>query len=539
MKKEKLIYSMDDMVKLDTTPCLNLPELKEECCLVPKTGEPYMLFVCSPTDKPTTGCPNCGSIDFTRDGVGDQPRLVHDVNVGITHVDILLQSARYKCKDCGARFRHVYNSIPPDRNVTDRLYEQICMEAFTRPFTDVASEHGYTEGTVRNFFDEYAAEMEAMRPKIKAPEVLGIDEKHIVHEMRAVFIDIKTGRLLEMTPNNKVNDIIGTITRMEGYENIRLITTDMANGYRSYIHEYLPHVKIIVDKYHVYQDLYRKITKTKKEITTYVKEKIQKNENASERERLLSVLNLLTRNAYIFKFGKKKLLEKPSRIQILADACKTFPEFNHLRLIKEGFERIYECKNREDAEKVYQEWVALIPPTGKRKEAAWEEKYGVDAGLFKELKGFYRTTQSWHEEILGYFDEDCQYTNAASEGTNRMIQSINDQGSGYGFKRLRAKALYWSNVKSAVAYDFVDKSIPIYQKQKRTQRSSGSMDMCCMVNPIFQIMQEMKAEKTVIGYRNEKSVQQVAGEEHKPLSVLSYYRNSDLFDFEEADNSAD
>ena len=58
---------------------------------------------------------------------------------------------------------------------------------------------------------KYAAELEKQRGPIIAPRVLGIDEKHIVHALRAVFIDIETGVLLEMKPNNMNNDIIETI----------------------------------------------------------------------------------------------------------------------------------------------------------------------------------------------------------------------------------------------------------------------------------------------------------------------------------------
>ena len=67
----------------------------------------------------------------------------------------------------------------------------------------------------------------------------------------------------------------------------------------------------------------------------------------------------------------------------MADACRTFPELNHLRLIKEGFERIYEeAETREQAEALYAEWEKLIPPSGK-KQIAVGRKYHVQASFFQ------------------------------------------------------------------------------------------------------------------------------------------------------------
>jgi transposase len=378
-----------------------------------------------------------------RHGFVPSPRIIHDINVGLTRVDLRVRVPRYHCRDCGATFNHVFDSIPEGKHLTYRLYEQIKRDAFLRPFAEVASEYGYSEGTIRNIFDEFAAELEENRGPIIAPEVLGIDEKHIVNEMRGVFVDIKTGKLLEMTERNKREDVIGTIEKMVDYDkNIRIVTTDMANNYKSYIHECLPSAKIIVDKYHVFQDLSRKVAKCKTAIMGYIDAKIKAETGPDVAQFLSGVRGLLLQNAYLFKFSRETLQEKPRRLTIMAEVCHAFPEFNHLRLIKEGFERIYDCEDRSAAEKRYKEWVVLVPPTGKNQIKKWEATYGVPSSLYDELRTFYRTTKKWHDEIFNYFDEDSRYTNAAAEGTNSLIQRINSEGAGYGFARLRAKVLF-------------------------------------------------------------------------------------------------
>jgi len=326
--------------------------------------------------------------------------------------------------------------------------------ALVRPFADVAKDYGYSPTTIANIFDEYSAELEANRPHIVAPRVLGIDEKHIVHAMRGVFVDIETGQLLEMTADNKRRDILGMIEKMKDYDkNIQIVTMDMANGYRSYIYEALPYAKIIVDKFHVIQDLYTKVKTTKTAVMQYLKESIDHmpefEETKAEKE---ATYRLLTKNPWLFKVGEDKLSKCSSRLILMADVCSKFTELNHLRLLKEGLERVYKSTTRTVAQSLYAEWLNLIPPKSPKQESAWEATYGVKAELFKDFKVLRNAIKSLEQEIFNYFNEMCQFTNAASEGINNLIGRMNQAGNGYGFKRLRAKAVFYHEVIPATVY---------------------------------------------------------------------------------------
>ena len=508
----KIEFNEDDMVEVIPSPSLNLPDIVAERCLQPKDGSPYLVFYCKPSDKYTGGCPNCGSINYISHGPTQKPRAIHDINIGIMRVGLEIKVPRYRCKDYGAAFRHVFESVPEGKQSTLRLREQLRRDVFTLPFSQVAMEYGFTEGTICYIFDEYADELEANRGPIIAPEVLGIDEKHIVHAMRGIFVDIKTDRLLEMTENNKEADIVGTIEKMVDYDkNIRIVTTDMANGYRAHIQLCLPNAKLIVDKYHVYHDLYSKVAKSKKTIMEKIGQQINDEPDPAKAQHLKVVWDLVVHNAYLFKFGKDKLAEKTRCIAIMADVCKIFPEFNYLRLIKEGFERIYEQGSRADAEAVYKEWVKLIPPRGARNAAAWEKQYHVSADLYDELAIFYRTTQKWYQEIFNYFDDGCQFTNAAPEGTNSMIQRINAQGNGYGFKRLRAKALYWHDAGPRVTYKVARKKVPVYGEE-----TSSSMGMVTGSHSLF-------GDRRIVGYRDASDIVRTEQPTRQPLSVLRFF----------------
>jgi transposase len=241
--------------------------------------------------------------------------------------------------------------------------------------------------------------------------------------MRAIFVDNQTGRLLEMAEDNKKDTIISVIESMVDYDkNIRVVTTDMANGYRSAIQTCLPNAKIVVDKFHVFQALHTRISTTKKGIMKNINDQIKNAPTIQDSDHLRAVRDLINGNPYLFKFGRKKISANQKRLKALADACATFPELNHLRLIKEGVERIYDSATRQEAEARYEDWRKLIPPSGKQKIAIWEKQYGVRASVFSaEFASFDRMMSNWHEEIFAYFDPGCRVTNAVAEGTNNMI----------------------------------------------------------------------------------------------------------------------
>ncbi len=531
MKKgiTKLVYDASDLVEVKPTPDINLPDIVATKCMQPKDGSPYLVFYCKPKDRYTDGCLVCGSINLVKHGTVVNPRIIHDVTVGNNRVDLILSVPRYKCNDCNAVFRTPFDSIVSNRQITVRLYEQLRRDTFSRPFTQIADTTGYTESQIRNIFDEYAAELENARGEIIAPRILGIDEKHIAHAARGVFVDIENGRLLEMTENNKKATVLSTIENMKDYDkNIKIVTTDMAGGYRSCVYECLPNAKLVVDKYHIYQDLYRKVTSSKTAIMAATAKQIDDETDLTKQAHLRSVRNLIAHNGYLFKFGKKKLAEKSSRMAIMADACNTFPEFNHLRLLKQGFERIYEDDNsRFDAEVFYEDWQLLVPPSGVKKVADWEKKYGVKAELFEAFKSFRATTKNWHEEIFNYFDPGCQVTNAATEGVNSMIQRINDEGTGYGFKRLRAKSLYRSNAGQRVTYQIKNVKTPVCHTSSVASNTGSASSPHIYFNKCFF------SERKYMEYQDGTKIVQEASVPNNTWSVFSYVdENAEYYDFE-------
>ena len=82
--------------------------------------------------------------------------------------------------------------------MTTRLYEYIKKESFLQSHTALEEQSGFSIQTIQNIMDEQIEIYEQQRKKDppKAPEVLGIDEKHIDNKMRDTLVDVKNGVLL-------------------------------------------------------------------------------------------------------------------------------------------------------------------------------------------------------------------------------------------------------------------------------------------------------------------------------------------------------
>ena len=328
---------------------------------------------------------------------------------------------------------HPLTCIVEGTQFTQRLYKQIEERGLEGSFDALSKEYGTSPTTIAKIVANYCEQLERER-KLIAPRVLGIDEKHIVHNARGVFVDVETSRFLELTADNKAETMWQTIASMEGYENIQVVTMDMHKPYLSMVQERLPNAKVVIDKYHVFQNLYTRVHESKKAIAEYLKVQTNNLPEGDEKEQKLEMLASLGKHKYLFKFSVKKLHKKPERVKLMAEACKVFPEFNTLRYLKEGMEYIYSSQTREEAELRHYEWKKVLP----KKDP-----------LFKEIVAFSKTVDRWKTYIFNYFDEGCRYTNAATEGFNSLIGHINNVGRGYNFKMLRYKVLFSNSTKDS------------------------------------------------------------------------------------------
>lgn len=464
-KKE---YRMSDMEEqdLNLAPSLDLPALRIEKWFLPKDGGKLMLIFANVRKdwRPKGGCPICHRKDtIVLSGRASKPRIVRDITRNNYCVQIAMQSQRMACTDCHYRFNPTVDGIVENGTMTERLLDFVKVESFLQPHTDVAERTGLSIQTVQKIMDAEIDRLEEERRlnPIVAPRVLGIDEKHITNVMRGTIVDVENGNLLDMVENNEEDSMRGAIEKLKDWDkNIKVVTTDMANSYLSWMPGMLPNATFVIDKFHVVQDIAKRVTTAKNVLYPYRKSLIEKIEDKTERARQFEILHIVNDNKRLFNYSMENIQRNEKRALKLDTVMDEFPEFRLLRILYYYIEELYNQQTRKDAEAIWDEWQEVLPPTGKRAYREWCDLYSVDEPCFEAFKTFKRAgfTQ-FKPYILNYFNEGCRFTNATTEGLNNLIGRINIAGNGYRFKHLRAKALYASLIYKSIQYSMDVNSI--------------------------------------------------------------------------------
>ena len=466
---EKREYDISDLQEqnIKTAPSLDLPALQVEKFYTPKDGGKLMVFFANVKKnwRPSEGCPCCHNHDKIILSGRANPRKIRDVVRNNYCVIIVLQSPRMLCNACGSRFYPKIDGIVENGSMTERLVEFIKTESFLQPHSTLAERTGLSIQTIQNIMDVEIERYEDMRDSnpLVAPKVLGIDEKHIVHAMRGTLVDIENGTLLDMTEDNRERTMKAAISKLAGWkENIKVVTTDMSNQYLGWLPSFLPDATIVIDKFHVIQDITQRIRMATPILYNYRKELIANITDPTERAKQAEVLRLVNDNKRLFNYSMESVTRDTERdlSQKLATVISEFPEFMLLRSLYYSLEDMYTKKTREEAEKTWDEWQKELPPSNKVEYRKWCELYDVDEKCFDAFRSFTRSGfTAFKPYILNYFNPGCRYTNATTEGLNNLIGTINTSGNGYRFKHLRAKALYTSLLHQRVIYSVNIKSI--------------------------------------------------------------------------------
>lgn len=352
---------------------------------------------------------------------GPSTRIVHDTKRDKYFVYLRIHTNRFICNECGHSWDEKFPCVDEKKKTTTRLKEavvQMCMNKHTA-FTDVANFYNISDKTVSEIFNEWAKSKEWMLT-FKAPEVLGIDEAHIDNHFRAVIVDTKNNKLLEMLPNNKQEPLIAYFKKMDGINNVSVATMDFCDTYPLAVKAVFPFARIVIDHYHVIQDLNRKMTKERIAI--------QKELSDKDGKRIKGLHKLFMANKENLTDWEKYLLR---------EAFKIAPELQTIYNLKEGFRDIYTNSVRYKAEESFDAWCDKVPVK------------------YKNMTTFKNTILERREHVFNYFDCD-RVTNAYAESANNIVKGIEKIGSGYKFSTLRLRCLFYTKATkpARIKYDF-------------------------------------------------------------------------------------
>lgn len=401
-------------------------------------NETSILFEVRPK-KEIRECPKCKSLNcYSKEKA---TKRIKDLPYYGKFSELEIEVRRFKCNVCNNTFYAKLDEINDKHRMTTRLVETIQKECLKDTFTAIASRHGITEGTVRRIFNSYAKELDKGWIPL-APRVLGIDECHLGHKARSVFIDVRDNgsAIIEMGKNIKQKTIVKILESLKQPENVEVVTMDMTRSYREAVQMVLPKATIVVDKFHVIKQLMDATDTAFRAVRESMKEgwgvlPIDQQREIHARFRALRV------SVQLFRKNEEELLDDDRKK--LAVAFEMDDNFRKVYYLKENFRDILnKRRDKEAAERAFCDWECSIP----------------DDPEFDSFRNFVRTVYNWHDYIFNYFD--FRESNAATEAINGTIKLANKIGRGYSIEVIRTKVLHKPVCKNPPKYIRPEKTVP-------------------------------------------------------------------------------
>ena len=374
-------------------------------------------------------CPNmkCGSINFVKNGT-KKNQFFWDIPISGKRVCLVIDRQKYKCKECGATWLEELYEIDNGRKMTYRLIDYIEEKSIYKncTFVSLADEIGVTEPTVKNVFNDIVRKFER-RFNPKTPVWLGINEINILGSSKSVITNVKENTVIDILKDRKQATIIEYLRKIPNKEDIKLVTMDMWNPYKTSVKTVLPNVKIVVDTFHVVKMANECLENVRKEL----------------RSTLTSTQRKVLKNERYVLLKRRHDLTSHETINMEA-WTKLFPIIGEAYELKEAFCSVWDIEDKNTAKLALEAWVRSIPDNVKQ--------------AFKPLN---TALGNWNEELFNYYDYKVikDYT----ESINTITSQTDRIGRGYSFDVIRAKFLYSRGIrKPCKPNDLISEPINIF-----------------------------------------------------------------------------
>ena len=197
-------------------------------------------------------CPDCGSQRLRKkDKRWRQPR--HE-SWGLRHCVLVLESCKFRCRDCGHSFWERFPGILPRKRATEPFRRSV----FVAHYDGInRSRLGRREGiggaTVERWFHDFLGRELAERRGGPCPRVLGIDEHFFSRKdgYATTFCDLRRHTVFDVVLGRSEAALENYLAKLPGKERVRVVCMDLSSSYSALVHKYFPKAKIVADRFHV------------------------------------------------------------------------------------------------------------------------------------------------------------------------------------------------------------------------------------------------------------------------------------------------
>ncbi len=338
-------------------------------------------------------------------------------------VEIRVDRQRYRCR-CGWTGYAEVPDIDDTHQMTTRCRDYVIERAALYPFVMVARELGIAETKVRTV--ALSAWTVVPDYEFETPRYLGIDEIILRDSgdeqdpgprKRAVFVDIETGRVLDILQSNTKKAVGRWISALPNRQRVRIVTTDFELTYRDLVAYYMPDARVVVDKWHAMKGIWEALDAVRVETLRKHGQKVF-NDAAT-----LQMRNMLRAT---------KIDSTDKRWIVREEFLNRHPDVRLAYDLKVEFCEIWE--QAPDA------------PTALLDLLFWRDRVsGLPAHVREHFKALKNVIDKNMWDVLAYFD--FPLTNASTEAMNRIIRKINGAGQGLRLTALRYRVRAYSRVR--------------------------------------------------------------------------------------------
>ena len=367
-------------------------------------------------------CPHCGGIHINIHGY--MYSTVKLMPISGMNALLGLKKQRYVCKDCGKTFIAKTNIVQKNCYISDNVKKAATLKATDKiSEKDIAKQlnisHSTVNRVINSFHDTYKVNFHYL------PETLCFDEfkstKDAEGSMSFIYCDAKEHRIIDIVENRQLSYLRKYFSRYpKNVRNkVKYIVMDMYKPYISLAKELFPKAKIIMDKFHIINNLSRALNKTRIAI-------MKRNDKLYNK--LKNYYKLLLKERYELDgihFYKYRCFNRMiSQVDIV----------NYL------LEQDEELKNTYF---IYQDFLSAI----KQKDETRLKK--LIQSEYEHISGYMKTALKTSKEYEEYIINSVKYgyTNGLIEGFNNKIKVIKRIAFGYrSFFNFRNRILIMCNL---------------------------------------------------------------------------------------------
>ena len=181
--------------------------------------------------------------------------------IGLVPVEVVMNSPRVKCLECGAKTWHQPTFATGQRRIT-KTFEAFIEQQLTRlTIQDIVEMYGISWNTVCEI--DLARLKKMARPGLKGLRRLAIDENHLGarHGYITVVLDLDTLAIVSVLKGRGKTALALFFSKLkQAKAKIEAVAIDMAGGYIAAVMEHLPKAALVFDRFHVVKLMNEKLS---------------------------------------------------------------------------------------------------------------------------------------------------------------------------------------------------------------------------------------------------------------------------------------